>query len=47
MSECVSLQQHLERIIPSARLEITRLPDCPAVKLLLLNADYPQCDLDT
>lgn len=42
-----SLQQHLQGIIPSARLEIISLPDCPGLKLHLLNADYPQGELDT
>jgi predicted nicotinamide N-methyase len=45
MSEALSLQQHLQNIIPAGRLEVTRLPDCDAVRLLLLNADYPQSDL--
>jgi len=42
-----SLQQHLEGIIPGARLDVTSLPDCPALRLQLLNADYPQGALDT
>jgi predicted nicotinamide N-methyase len=45
MIEAHSLQQHLQGIIPSARLEVTRLPGCPAVQLWLLNADYPQGSL--
>ena len=45
MIEAYSLQQHVQGIIPSARLDVTRLPDCPAIQLLLLNADYPQGDL--
>lgn len=45
MSGADSLQQHLERIIPAARLEPVRLPDCPSLRLLLLNADYPQGEL--
>ena len=40
-----SLQQHLQGIIPAARLEVTRLPGCGDLRLLLLNADYPQGDL--
>jgi predicted nicotinamide N-methyase len=46
MFEAHSLQQHLQGIIPGARLDVTRLPDCPAIRLLLLNADYPQGALD-
>jgi predicted nicotinamide N-methyase len=46
MADERSLQQHLQGIIPAARLDVTPLPDCPAVKLLLLNADYPQGELD-
>lgn len=42
MYEAHSLQQHLQGIIPWARLELTQLPECPAIQLLLLNADYPQ-----
>jgi predicted nicotinamide N-methyase len=41
-----SLQQHVRGIIPSAHLQMTRLPDCPAIELLLLNADYPRANLD-
>ncbi len=47
MGDESSLQQHLEGIIPGARLEVTALPDCPSLRLLLLNADYPQGALDT
>ena len=46
MIEAHSLQQHLQGIIPGAVLAVTRLPDCPGLPLLLLNADYPQGDLD-
>lgn len=46
MEDDVSLQHHLRGIIPGARLEITRLPDCPDVRLLLLGADFPQGELD-
>jgi predicted nicotinamide N-methyase len=45
MSEEDSLQHHLQGIIPSARLEVTRLPDCRDIRLLLLNGDYPQGEL--
>ena len=41
-----SLQQHVQRIIPGARLDVTPLPACPQLSLLLLNADYPQAALD-
>lgn len=44
--EAQSLQQHLQGIIPQARLEVAHLPDCPAIQLLLLNADYPQGELN-
>jgi hypothetical protein len=30
MFEVDSLQQHLQGIIPSARLEVAQLPECPA-----------------
>ena len=46
MFEVQRLQQSLQGIIPSGRLEITRLPDCPFIRLLLLDGDYPQEDLD-
>jgi predicted nicotinamide N-methyase len=46
MSALHSLQEHLQGIIPSARLEPTVLPDCPGMRLWLLNADYPQGSLD-
>lgn len=32
----------LQGIIPAASLEVVTLPDCPALRLYLLNADYPQ-----
>lgn len=37
-----TLRDELQRILPSAQLEVTCLPDCPDIRLLLLNADYPQ-----
>lgn len=46
MSAPHTLQQHLQRIIPAARLEATALPACPQIRLWLLNADYPQGSLD-
>lgn len=46
MSDLHTLQRQLQRIIPSATLEPTRLPDCPAIQLLLLSPDYPQGQLD-
>lgn len=46
MTQTRSLQQRLQRIIPGARLEPLRPPGCPAIELLLLNADYPQGALD-
>lgn len=46
MAALHSLQEHLQGIIPAARLEVTTLPDCPDIRLWLLNADYPQGSLD-
>ncbi|MEM9253913.1 MAG: 50S ribosomal protein L11 methyltransferase [Pseudomonadota bacterium] len=40
------LQNQLSAIIPGARLEITPLPEIPNLKLLLMNGDYPQGELD-
>ena len=45
MSGLDTLQQQLARIIPGARLEPLRPPDCAEIELLLLNADYPQGQL--
>jgi len=45
MSEPDTLHQRLREILPSARLELTTLPDTPEIRLLLLNSDYPQGDL--
>lgn len=47
MPDAQILQRELQRIIPCARLEVTRLPDCPTIRLLLLNQDYPQGELDS
>jgi len=47
MSEPDTLQQRLCEILPSARLELTTLPDTPEIRLLLLNGDYPQGDLSS
>ncbi|MEZ5504265.1 MAG: 50S ribosomal protein L11 methyltransferase [Halioglobus sp.] len=46
MPEADSLQQHLQGIIPGASLAVTRLPDCPDLRLLLLQPDYPRGELD-
>ena len=40
-----TLRDELQRILPSARLEVAPLPDCPDIRLLLLNEDYPQGEL--
>lgn len=40
------LAHRLADIIPGARLQLTPLPECPAIRLFLLNEDYPQGDLD-
>jgi len=45
MLEQTHLQQHLHQILPSAHLEVATLPDVPAIRLWLLNGDYPQQDL--
>ena len=45
MLEPAHLQQHLQRILPSAHLEVATLPDVPAIRLWLLNRDYPQQEL--
>ena len=39
------LQTRLREILPSAELEVLKLPDAPELKLLLLGEDYPQGDL--
>ena len=39
------LQQQLHQILPSAHLEVATLPDAPAIRLWLLNSDYPQQEL--
>ena len=36
------LQQALEQVLPGARLEVVALPDTTAIRLCLLNGDYPQ-----
>lgn len=41
-----SLQTRLQARIPAAKLSASCLPDCPTLKLWLLNADYPQWELD-
>lgn len=46
MSDLDTLQSQLQCIIPSAALEVTQLPDCPAIQLMLLSPDYPQGQLD-
>lgn len=39
------LNRRLEEILPGASLASHRLPDAPAIELLLLTADYPQHEL--
>ncbi len=46
MEDADSLQQQVRGIIPGARLAVTALPDCPAIRLLLLGADYPGHELE-
>lgn len=41
-----ALQQQLQQRIPEATLTASSLPDCASLKLWLLNADYPQWQLD-
>ena len=45
MTEYRALQRELRRILPSASLEVTRLPGAPGIRLALLNGDYPQGEL--
>ena len=45
MTGTTALRQRLRQILPSARLEVTDLPDSPAISLYLLNRDYPQDEL--
>ncbi len=40
------LSSHLQRLLPGARAVCTRPPQCPDIKLYLLNEDYPQEGLD-
>ena len=40
------LQEKLQARIPQATLAVSTLPDCPSLKLWLLNADYPQWELN-
>lgn len=40
-------EQALHSLLPGAHLEPTRLPSVPELELLLLNADFPQHDLDS
>ncbi|MGB1139822.1 MAG: class I SAM-dependent methyltransferase [Halioglobus sp.] len=40
------LQEQLHAILPAAVLERTALPGCRGLELWLLNADYPQGELD-
>jgi predicted nicotinamide N-methyase len=46
MLELECLQRQLSDILPGARLEVSSLPALPALQLYLLNADYPQGELD-
>jgi predicted nicotinamide N-methyase len=47
MQETIAqLQQRLREIIPAATLERMPLPGCHGLELMLLNADYPQGELD-
>lgn len=41
-----SLQTRLQARIPAAELVASSLPDCPTLKLWLLDANYPQWQLD-
>ena len=45
MLKQVHLQQQLHQILASAHLEVATLPDAPAIRLWLLNSDYPQQEL--
>ena len=46
MSDLDEWQRQLQAVIPCAKLEVTRLPGCSAIQLLLLSPDYPQEALD-
>jgi predicted nicotinamide N-methyase len=45
--ECSELGELLRCHIPGARAECTPVPACPELSLYLLNADYPQQELDS
>jgi len=45
MPEYAQLNEALQRILPGAALEEVPLPDTPAIRLMLLQADYPQGEL--
>ena len=45
MTDPARLEQHLRQILPAAGLELAPLPGTPAIRLLLLNRDYPQGEL--
>lgn len=45
MPDFPALLWQLRQILPTARLEITRLPAVPSLQLHLLNSDYPQSEL--
>lgn len=45
MPEITLLHERLQQILPSASLEVVPMPDNPAIRLLLLNGDYPQGEL--
>lgn len=45
MPEITLLRERLQQILPSASLEVVPMPDNPAIRLLLLNGDYPQGEL--
>ena len=40
-----ALGNALDNIVPGAALERVRLPQCPAIELLLMQSDYPQGEL--
>tara|TARA_R110001599_G_scaffold65838_2_gene185822 strand:- start:73453 stop:74139 length:687 start_codon:yes stop_codon:yes gene_type:complete len=47
MSGTTTLEESLRHILPGARLEETALPATPAIRLLLLQGDYPQGELNS
>jgi predicted nicotinamide N-methyase len=41
-----AMQENLQRTLPMARIDVQALPDCPDIRLGLINADFPTGPLD-